>query len=410
MTSVGRSARPGDLAQALPQFAGRLRVLHGFLVGPGEVSDALRAMQSVDVLRVREVKDAWRAVFSASPEQGRIFDLEFDAFFRFADLPRPELPPILPQTPTEQKQEAGAPAAQQEGQQRSAPPGGPGELTQLEAMPPGTTGEGHDDPDAPDTALTLMTRLSPNPGQGGAAQAGGDDLPGLLRAARQLVQSVTLGRSRRLSARPAGRKLDARRTVRAAARTAGDPVRLHWLGRPPRAPRFLIVLDGSRSMGQDAARLLRFAYALHLCARRVEVYAFSTDLTRLTPRLRAVKPGQDIQLPELGAAWGGGTRIGENLLKLARQERARVNADTALFILSDGLDTGEPELVARALRDLSRRAGLVVWLSPLVAMPGYQPVQRAIAAALPWLDALLPAASSADLLSLARRLKQRAGH
>lgn len=398
----------GDLSAHLPEFARNLRQGHGFLVGPGETTDALRALQAVDILNVREVKDALRAVLCASAEQGRIFDLEFDAFFRSSPLPRPQLPPLLPQTQGDQKEQAGAPAGEQAGPQRAAPKTAQSaELAEVEALPGGANGEAHDDPDTPDTALTLLTRLSPHAGQGEPATAASADLADLLRAARQLVQAVRLGHARRLVPRPRGTKLDARRTVRRAARTAGDPAVLHWLGRPRRAPRFLIVLDGSRSMGQDAARLLHFAYALQLCARRVEVYAFSTELKRLTPRLRAMPPGVPLTMPELGAAWGGGTRIGESLLALTRQERARVNRDTAVFILSDGLDTGDPELVRRALRDLAHRAGLLVWLSPLAALSGYQPVQRAIAAALPSLDALLPAASTADLLALPRRLQLR---
>lgn len=404
--------QPGDLTARLPAFAARLRVLHGFLVGPGEVTDALRALGAVNLLSRREVRDAWRAVFTASPEQGRIFDAEFDAFFRTSPLPAPQLPPLLPETPTEQKQEAQAQAGETPGAQKRSPNPGPppAELAEAKLLPGGAEGEAHDDPEAPDTELVLHARMSPNAGEGGPLTASGDDLPALLRAARQLVQAVALGQARRLVPRPRGPKLDARRTVRHAARTAGDPVKLHWLGRPRRAPRFLLVLDGSRSMGQDARRLLRFAHALQLAARRVEVYAFSTELTRLTPHLRRLPPGQEIALPEAGAAWGGGTRIGENLLRLARQERARVSRDTAVFILSDGLDTGDPELVRRALRDLSRRAGLVVWLSPLAALPNYQPVQRAIVAALPSLSALLPAASTADLLALPARLRRRTTH
>ncbi|MFN3929221.1 MAG: hypothetical protein ACK4OK_06265, partial [Thermoflexus sp.] len=41
-----------------------------------------------------------------------------------------------------------------------------------------------------------------------------------------------------------------------AARTAGGATLLRWLGRPRRAPRFLLLIDGSRSMGADATLLL----------------------------------------------------------------------------------------------------------------------------------------------------------
>ena len=252
-----RPALSGDLAAHLPDFAARLRVGHGFLLGPGEVTDALRALSAVNVLNVHEVRDAWRAIFSTSPEQGRLFDAEFEAFFRWRLLDSPLMPPLLPPAPGGPPQEATAPAGTpQEGKKTTSTRAQDGQQMEAEALPGTTEGQAHDDPDAPDTDLTLFTRLSPYAGLGGQATGTQADLPALLRSARQLVQAVPLGRSRRLVPRPSGRKLDARRTVRRAARTAGDPVTLHWLGKPRRAPRFLIVLDGSRSMGQDARRLL----------------------------------------------------------------------------------------------------------------------------------------------------------
>lgn len=403
---------PAELSAQITAFVIRLRVKRGFLVGPGEAGDALRAARVVDVLSKRQLRDALRAVLISRPEQARVFDHEFNTFFRAGGSPAPpELPPLLPETQapgTEQDTET-TPKKQQEGEgQAPAPappePGEEPELTTVQAQPQGESGDDPDDSGG--DVQTVQTRLSPNAGAGGEVRSEDGELRELLRAAAALVRAVELGRSRRLKPMARGPRLDARRTLRAAARTAGDPALLRWLGRPRRSPRFLLVLDGSRSMGRDATLLLRFAQALSLRTRRVEVYAFSTGLRRLTPYLRRALPGQPLTLPELGEAWGGGTRIGENLLQLARHERERVNRDTLVLILSDGLDTGEPEVLERALRDLKARAGRVVWLSPLAALPGYQPVQRAIRAALPHIDALLPAGGMEDLQRLGRRLRR----
>jgi uncharacterized protein with von Willebrand factor type A (vWA) domain len=415
VAETGRVAgTPAALAAQVTTFAGRLRRRHGFLIGPGEVRDALRALELVDLLSRRELRGALRAVLTAGPEQGRLFDLEFNAFFRAGGQPQPELPPLLPETPAPAEpdpdgdppdkpdREQGDPDTRPEqapSPQAGSDPGG--DLPDGEALQDGQDSEEGAEQDAP----VMQARVSPNAATGEALRVDAGDLGGLLRAATGLIRALELGRARRLRPLPRGSKLDSRRTLHAAARTAGDAVLLRWLGRPRRAPRFLLVLDGSRSMGRDGALLLRFAQALHLRSRRVEVYAFSTGLTRLTPLIRGAAPGQPLALPDLGDAWGGGTRIGENLLRLARDERGRVNRDTVVLILSDGLDTGDPALVGRALRDLRRRSAGVVWLSPLAATPGYRPVQRAIAAALPHLDALLPAGGPEDLHALGRRLR-----
>ncbi|WP_019587268.1 vWA domain-containing protein [Deinococcus apachensis] len=399
-----------DLRDRVVALVAHLRVAHGFRVGPGEATAALEALGTVNLGQRREVRDALRAILTASREEGRLFDLTFDAFFRLREgPPPPQLPPLLPETKAPlSPPPPSRPLAKGPGEERPVPGGphaeDPEEGPNSSSSHPNPDRETEGEPDTP--ARILTARLSPHAGAGGRVDALEGDLPDLLRAAGALVQAVELGRGRRLVPQPRGARLDARRTLRAAAGTAGDPARLRWLGRPRRAPRFLLVLDGSRSMGKSATLLLRFAQALHLRSRRVEVYAFSTGLTRLTPLLRRAPPGGPLTLPDLGEAWGGGTRIGENLLRLTRGERARVSRDTAVLILSDGLDTGEPETLTRALRDLRARAGLIVWLSPLAALPGYQPVQRAVQAALPHLDAFLPAGGLEDLRALGGRLRR----
>lgn len=396
------------LSGRLPEFVRRLREQHGFLVGPGETESALRALQAVDLRREAEVRDALRAVLTGRREQGPVFDAAFRAFFHPAatagtpPLPRLHAPP--------------APAARPAGNTaREGPPTRPGDDPDAEpsdaeaagpVRPAGRPRPGDSLGDAIQ-AQTRRTLLSPNAAESGEAHVEGADLHELLGVAGRLVRAVPLGPSRRLRAQARGTRLEVRGTLRAAARMGGEATRLYWRGRPRRAPRFLVVLDGSRSMGEAAGRLLRFAQALALRGR-VEVFVFSTGLHRLTPQLRRTPPGAPLRLPALGDAWGGGTRIGENLLRLTRDERARVTPDTLVLVLSDGLDTGDPALLVRALRDLKRRSAGVVWLSPLAGTAGYRPVQVAVQAAWPHLWAFLPAGHVADLHALPGRLREAA--
>jgi hypothetical protein len=60
-----------------------------------------------------------------------------------------------------------------------------------------------------------------------------------------------------------------------------------------------------------------------------------------------------------------------------------------VVILSDGWDRGEPEVLAAEMARLRRSAHRVIWLNPLKAAPGYAPLARGMAAALPHADHFL---------------------
>ncbi|WP_424951374.1 vWA domain-containing protein [Deinococcus sp.] len=388
-----------DLTSSLTEFARTLRSA-GLKVGPGEVSDALRAMTLLNTLDPVQMQDALRMVLTAHQHERPTFDAAFVDHFLIRGAADQELQPLgvkkpPTQQPPEKNDERSGPPREQEGE---------GEGAQTHSR---RREQGRGDQDEGE-GQTLRSRLSPHAARQETGEGYGGDLEDLLHAASRLIQRVQLGHSRRWRARPRGRRFDLRRTLRASLRTGGDPVSIRYQGHPRRAPRFLIVIDGSRSMEGHAALLLRYAAALMLRSRRVEVYSFSTGLTRLTPMLRHSLERQNLwslKLPDLGEGWGGGTRIGENLLRLARDERARLTPDTVTLVLSDGLDTGEPELLARAARELSRVSGRLIWLNPLAGIPGYLPIARGMAAALPHLDVFAAADDVASLAALPGKLR-----
>jgi uncharacterized protein with von Willebrand factor type A (vWA) domain len=77
-----------------------------------------------------------------------------------------------------------------------------------------------------------------------------------------------------------------------------------------------------------------------------------------------------------------------------------------VVILSDGWDRGEPELLADEMARLRRSAHRVVWLNPLKAAAGYEPLARGMAAALPHTDHFLAGNSLASLAELATILEE----
>ncbi|WP_407570074.1 vWA domain-containing protein [Deinococcus altitudinis] len=392
-----------ELSASLTEFARSLRSA-GLKVGPGETADALRAMTLLETLDPVQMQDALRMVLTAHQHEREVFDAAFRDHFLLRGAADQELRPLgvkkpASPNPPAPKDERSGPPREQEGE-------GEGQQTQNRRQ----QGQGEDQEEG--EGQTLRSRLSPHAARQEPGEGYGGDLEDLLHAASALIRRVRLGRSRRWRAMPKGGRFDFRRTLRASLRTGGDPVSVRYQGHPRRAPRFLIVIDGSRSMEPHAALLLRYAAALMLRSRRVEVYSFSTGLTRLTPTLRhslGVRAGErgawSLRLPDLGEGWGGGTRIGDNLLRLTRDERARLTPDTVTVVLSDGLDTGEPEVLARAVRELARQSGRLIWLNPLAGIPGYLPIARGMAAALPYLDVFAAADDVAALERLPGKLK-----
>ncbi|MGB6645708.1 MAG: VWA domain-containing protein, partial [Candidatus Cybelea sp.] len=235
-----------------------------------------------------------------------------------------------------------------------------------------------------------------------------EGLDAALREAGRLIARLRLGRSLRWKSRPRGERFDLRRTLRASLRTGGDLLEPHTLGHPLRNPRFVVLLDGSRSMSEHAPRMLQFAYALCRRSRRADAFLFSTQLQEVTRKLRDALGGGSCHLEGLGEAWGGGTRIGASLTEFLRKYAARLSDQTFVIIVSDGLDVGDIPQLQRAMRELARRCAAVAWLNPDASLPGYAPSARGIAAALPYVTIFTSFDRMDALTKLGRRSRMAA--
>src|SRR5690606_28874069 len=136
---------------------------------------------------------------------------------------------------------------------------------------------------------------------------------------------------------------------------------------------------------------------------RVERFVCGTRLSRVTEQLRAGVYREALEcLARDVQDWSGGTRIGECIAAFEAGWPRLVDGRTAVIVLSDGWDTGEPEVLAGALARIRRRARRLIWLNPLLGSPGYQPLTRGMQAALPHVDVFAPAHDLESLARLAR--------
>jgi uncharacterized protein with von Willebrand factor type A (vWA) domain len=200
-----------------------------------------------------------------------------------------------------------------------------------------------------------------------------------------------------------GDRLDLRRMLHASIPHGGEPIEIFRKKPRHRPLRPVLLLDASGSMAQYSGLFLRFMLALLKELPAGDGYLFHTRLVEIGPVLRERRRAKALErLALLSEGWGGGTKIGDCLkVFLKHHARHALRGRSAVFILSDGYDTGAPEDLGRAMAALAKRTRQVFWLNPLLGWESYRPVAGGMAAALPHIDVFAPAHNLDSLAALA---------
>jgi uncharacterized protein len=217
------------------------------------------------------------------------------------------------------------------------------------------------------------------------------ELARLYALMTQLKIATPERRTRRARPDRRGERIDLRRTLRGSLRTAGDPIKLARRSRRVVPRRIVLLCDISGSMEPYARAYLQFLTCAAGAGPNAEAFVFATRLTRLTRALASRSPERAIQRAAAAAPdWSSGTRIGEALRAFNdRHGRRGMARGAVIVILSDGWERGDPALVGRELARLARLAHRIVWVNPRVGAAGFSPRAGGMAAALPYVDALV---------------------
>jgi len=220
--------------------------------------------------------------------------------------------------------------------------------------------------------------------------------------ATRLARTMRARLVRREQVRKRGRRIDLRRTIHRNVSHGGTPVDLAWRRRKIKPLRLVILLDASGSMSLYTAFFVRFLHGVVDAFREAEAFVFHTRLAHVSASLRDRDVARAIdRLSLMAQGIGGGTRIGESLATFNHwHARRTVNSRTAVMIVSDGYDTGEPAQLAAEMRRLRRRCRRIIWLNPLIAWNDYSPQARGMQAALPYIDLFAPAHNLESLAAL----------
>jgi uncharacterized protein len=344
----------------------------GLEVGPGRLSDALIALDHVELAHRDDVYWALRQTLVARHDDLDAFDRAFAAWFERSGtlpLPRPAQPELRLVTSSAEGAETT--------------PGGSGEDVHTAGW----------------SAQEVLRQKD-------FAALTSEELTHVRAAIARIGATRPRRTTRRLRPHHNGRKLDLRGLVRNSLATGGEPLQRAFRTRGT-APRKVVVLcDVSHSMEPYSRALLLFVHAVIASGRGAEAFAFGTRLTRLTPDLRGADPERAVERATQRALdWSGGTRIGASLKHFNDEwGRRALSRGAVVVIVSDGWEREDTDLVAREMARLARAAYAVIWVNPLKGHPGYQPLAGGMRAALPHVDRFLSGQNLSDLEELAEVL------
>lgn len=378
-----------DLATQLVGFGRSLRD-RGMLVGPDQISRYCSAVAMVDPSDVFDLYWAGRACLVNKRDDIATYDEEFQRFFLGIEdeglLPEKEGP--LRENIDESKNGSTGPTGVSTDRASDGQPEGDleSEGEEIGAV----------------ASVTEVLRLR------SLATWTEDELRQLPSVMALIKLRLPVRQTRRLVPAQRGPRLDVRRTVRRSMRHEGELLTRAWRARRHRPRRVVFLMDVSGSMSAHSRALLHFAYVLLQTELRLEVFCFGTRLTRVTDLLDDRSPNRAVdQASSAVADWSGGTRIGESLALFLRVwGRRGILRGAVLLLASDGLERGDPNLLAQQMARLKRLTHAIVWLNPLKGDPTYQPLARGMRAALPHVDRLVAADTVADLEQVALLIPQ----
>ncbi|MBL8335964.1 MAG: VWA domain-containing protein [Rhodoferax sp.] len=382
-------ARSGKLADNLTGFGRALRRA-GVPVDSARIALAQQALLLVGPGRRDDVGAALEAVLVAREQDRLVFRELFDAYFRDPAIANKLLAQMLPSAEGRADPAKGRPRVRE----ALTPP-----KPARNAAPP-----------RPDKEIEFDAAMTASD----LARLRHADFQAMTASEYQLVERLARDirlplpefDTRRLRPGSRGARLHWPGVLRHAARHGGEMLRLPRLRRRRQPLPLLVLVDVSGSMERYARLLLAFLHAATRQLRRRDVFAFGTRLTDLQP---AMQCGDTDRMLALASAaiedFAGGTQLGDSLASLRRLHARRlVGNRTLVLLVTDGLDTGEPQDLLQELDWLRRHCGRLVWLNPLLRFDGYAPLARGAAALHARVDGMLAVHNLEKLEDLATSL------
>ncbi len=388
------SAGPDDdgrLAENVVRFVRALREA-GLRLGPAGSLDAVDAVRMVGLDRREDVYWALHATLVTRHEDAPVFEEVFRAFWRSRRLNERLISILSPTAPPRTRTQA--PRAGERRAQDALREAAPRAAKTPERV-----------------TLDVDARMTSSADEvlraKDFAQMSARELDEARRAVAALSMPDDSIATRRFRASHRGRP-DPRAMLRASLRSGGGMILPAFRAPRRRAPPVVILADISGSMSRYSDMVLRFAHALTERRRRVSTFLFGTRLSNVTRAMRHRDADEAMAACAASAAdWSGGTRIGTNLTRFNRDWSRRVLGQGAIVLLvTDGLERGEVEELAREADRLRRSCRRLIWLCPLLAYEKFAAKPRGVRTLLAHVDEFRPVHSLDAIADLCGTLSQ----
>lgn len=364
--------RQTSISHHIVQFARFLRT-HKYAVGPEEEADALKGLTVIDWSDQRQFQEVQRAAFCKHFEQYRSFDNHYHDYW--SELGR-AVDSKTKQVPEDQPKRA----------KNKAP--------SIEVIKNWLHGN-------QEKELLDVHQAS------GEAVGSTPDLSSLSdhhyrewqEVIRLLQKHVASQKSRRYVSSKHIHQVDFRKILKTSILKGGEIT--HIAFRKPKKKRvnLLLLCDVSRSMESYSRFMLQLMYALQNSTIKIQCFAFSTALFPVSHLLKRQTLDEALEvITREVEGWSGGTRIGESLaVFIEKYGKKSLSRNTLTFILSDGWDAGDIEVLEVSMRKLHKKSRKLTWINPLAQSATYDPQVLGMKTAFPYIDHFIPAMNASTL-------------
>jgi len=232
-----------------------------------------------------------------------------------------------------------------------------------------------------------------------------DEMRLMMQLLKKMARKLAHQKSRLKKTSKKHQNLDLKRTIRTNLRKGGDIQQLLFSEKKERKMKLVLLCDVSKSMDLYSRFFVHLIYAFQNAYDKIETFVFSTALQRVSDILDNNEFDKAFEtISDRVPHWSGGTTIGSCLEDFVKNYgHGMLNKKTIVLILSDGWDTGVPEIMKEAMKTIYKKTKKVVWLNPLAGNENFSPDALGMKTALPYIDVL---ASAHNLESLRKVMMQ----